>query len=183
MRLTFRLISWIVAALVSISTCPAKSAAADSTASIQCTSSLTSWHKGDDLSLSCSQWLREWSASRGILIETRAEWAVWIEAVPVDEPNNDQFILCVGIGHTLPDDAMEAGKKAEVLYSSLPSERRATLPGEGEWVREMMTGEFLSQFVMPIDQNAIVVHRSELPGRAETMLDAIIRNRVKWQKI
>lgn len=182
MRLPSRLISWAVVAVFSVSICLAQTPAADSTSSIQCITSLTSWHKGEALARSCSQWLQEWSKSRGILIEQRAEWAVWIDAVPVDDPGSDQFILSVGIGHTLPDDAMEVGKRAEVLYSSLPSERRATLPGDGKWVREMMTGEFLSQFVMPIDQHALVVHRSELPSRAEAMLDAIIRNRVKWQK-
>jgi len=181
MRLTSSLISCAVAAVFSISVCVARPSVADSTASIQCISSLTSWHKGEALAHSCSQCMREWSKSRGILLEPRAEWAIWIDAVPVGDPGSDQIILMVGIAHTLPDEAMTAGKKAEVLYSSFPAERRATLPKEGKWVRELMTGEFLAQFVMPIDQSAALVHQSELQDRAERMLDEIIRNRVKWQ--
>lgn len=180
MRIISGIITCVVCCSLLSETCAA--AANDSTAGIQCIGSLASWRAGEPLQRASWEGIRDWSRARGVPIVNKADWAVWIDAACANESDSNQVILSVGIAHTLPEEAMEAGKRAEVFYSFLTAEHRAKLPKEGKWVRELMTEEFLAQFVMPIDHRIVLVRRSDVPARLGMLLDELTRNRVKWQK-
>jgi hypothetical protein len=176
-----RIISGIITCVLCCSLLTETGAAAgnDSTAGIQCIASLASWRAGEALQRAAWEGIRDWSRARGVPILDKADWAVWIDASYAVESDSNEVILSVGIAHTLPEEAMEAGKRAEVFYSYLTPEHRAKLPKEGKWVRELMTQEFLLQFVMPIDHRIVLVQRRDVPARLSSLLDELTRNRIK----
>ena len=180
MRAIPGIMTWIICSGLVPGVCSATGA--DSVAGIQCIGSLASWRAGDHLQQASWECIRAWARSRGIPIVNKAEWAVWVDAAYVSNSDTNQLMLSVGIAHTLPDDAIEAGKQAEVFYSFLSPERRAKLPEEGKWVRQKMTEEFLVQFVMPIDHRIVLVHRSEVWARLGSLLDELTMDRVRQEK-
>jgi hypothetical protein len=88
------------------------------------------------------------------------------DAVFVDAVEHDGLVaLSFFFGEVLPENAVTLCKNAEVFYAGLPADKRARLPQEGKWLREMVSVEYMRQFIAPWDSRLVIVPRSEV-GRA-----------------
>jgi len=63
---------------------------------------------------------------------------------------------------TLPEESIEAGKKAEIFYSFLDEKKKTELSEEGKFIREYMSGEYLKQFRSIRGNNLVVIDINEL---------------------
>ena len=104
-------------------------------------------------------YLTRWFESQGVKVVENAEWTVWFNSQVIDESDTNTVILAIGLGHTLPKEAIELGKQSEFFYSYLPAATRASLPKEGKWVREYITEGFLYEFIYPLDEKLVVLPR------------------------
>ena len=73
--------------------------------------------------------------------------------------------------HMLPNEAIEVGRREEVFYSVLSKEKRAALPSEGKWVRQLVSEEMLRQFGIPMDQELIVTERGMVKAEVSKFVD------------
>jgi hypothetical protein len=63
--------------------------------------------------------------SLGVVTTSKQEeYVLFVDA----SEERDQVAVSLLFGHALPDEVVELGKKAEVMYSGLPADKQATLP-------------------------------------------------------
>ena len=117
--------------------------------------------------------LFHWFTSRGIAVTEKAEWAIWCDVSTAEGMDAEHVLLAVGYGRVLPNDVIELGKKAEAFYSYLPAEKRSKLSPEGKSVREYMSEGYLCQFLLPIDQEIVIVPKRELGRHIDAMVQKI----------
>lgn len=115
--------------------------------------------------------LKQWFESQGVKVVDTAEWVVWFNAFNIDESDTNHIILAIGLGHTLPKEAIELGKKSEVFYSNLPLLRKSSLPVEGKFIREYVTEGFLYEFMYPLEEKLAVVPRQKLLERLDELMN------------
>ena len=65
----------------------------------------------------------------------------------------------------LPPEMIAFGRKSEIMYAAMPAEKKAALPAEGKWVREMVSEEFARGYVNPAGGEMFVVPRRDLERR------------------
>lgn len=123
--------------------------------------------------------LNKWFESQGVRVVEKAEWSVWFNALRIGESDTNQILLAIGLGHTLPKEAIDLGKKSEVFYSSIPAATKASLPKEGKWVREYITEGFLYEFIYPLDEKLVVVPREKLLERLGELVKELCSNQLK----
>ena len=117
--------------------------------------------------------LKQWFESHGVKVVDTAEWVVWFNALNIDESDTNQIILAIGLGHTLPKEVIELGKKSEVFYSHLPVSKKSLLPAEGKFIREYVTEGFLYEFMYPLDEKLVVVPRQKLLERLDEIMNDV----------
>jgi hypothetical protein len=78
-------------------------------------------------------------------------------------------------GEVMPDSIVQLCRKAEVFYASVPAERRAALSDEGKWVREMVTEEYMRQFIFPRDSKVLLVEKDGLQSGIESIVGEYCR--------
>ncbi|MCX6135029.1 MAG: hypothetical protein NTU47_14545 [Ignavibacteriales bacterium] len=115
--------------------------------------------------------LTRWFESQGVKVSDTAEWVVWFNALNIDESDTNHIILAIGLGHTLPKEAIEMGKKSEIFYSHLPVSKKSSLPAEGKFIREYVTEGFLYEFMYPLDEKLAVVPRQKLLERLDELVN------------
>ena len=123
--------------------------------------------------------LTKWFESQGVKVVEKAEWSVWFNAIPIGESDTNQVLLAIGLGHTLPKEAIDLGMKSEVFYSSMPATTKASLPKDGKWVREYVTEGFLYEFIYPLDEKLVVVPRAKLLERLDELVGELCANQLK----
>jgi len=124
-------------------------------------------------------YLTQWFESRGVKVVENADWTVWFNSQVVDESDTNTVVLAIGLGHTLPKEAMDLGKQSEFFYSYLPAAAKASLPKEGKWVREYITEGFLYEFIYPLDEKLVVVPRKKLLERLDELVKALCERQLK----
>jgi hypothetical protein len=124
-------------------------------------------------------YLTHWFESRGVKVVENAEWSVWFNAITIGDADTNQILLAIGLGHTLPKEAIDLGKQSEVFYSSLPATTKASLPKEGKWVREYVTEGFLYEFIYPLDEKLVVVPREKLLERLNELVKELCVDQLK----
>jgi hypothetical protein len=125
------------------------------------------------------RYLTRWFEAQGVKVVDNAEWVVWFNALTVDELDSSRVVLAIGLGHTLPKEAIDLGKKSEVFYSSLPTATKASLPADGKWVREYITEGFLYEFFYPLDEKLVVVPREKLLERLDELVTELCARQLK----
>ena len=124
-------------------------------------------------------YLTRWFESQGVKVIDKSEWVVWFNAIPASETDTNRVILLIGIGHTLPKEAIEVGRKSEIFYSNLPAATKASLPAEGKWVREYVTEGFLYEFMYPLEEKLELVPREKLLERVDAIVNDLCVNQLK----
>jgi hypothetical protein len=92
------------------------------------------------------------------LTENEEAYVLYLDATENDGIVSVSFLM----GHALPKEVLELSKNAEVMYTGVSAEKKATFPAEGKWVREKMSEEFVRQFVMPLESRLKQVKEGEL---------------------
>jgi len=112
------------------------------------------------------------------ILKTRAavdthtpDWLFFFGTKEFSQDTRNLFVLSITTLRVLPKEAVEVGKREEVFYSTLPAEKRAAMPKEGKWVREMVSEEMLRQYGMPVDQDILIVERSLLKKELSQFVD------------
>ena len=122
--------------------------------------------------------LTHWFEARGISVVDRAEWVLWFSSV-VDERDTSRILLAIGLGHTLPKEAIQLGKESEVFYTRLARVNKAGQTPEGKAVREYVTECFLYEFMYPLAEKLEVIARPELLSRVEEMVQQVCAEQLK----
>ena len=104
---------------------------------------------------------------------------MWCDAYSFQGPDSDKIVLSVGVGHSLPEQVIGLGKKAEILYAGMSAEKRASLPAEGKWVRESLSEDFLYVFMMPVDQELAIVPKSQVFKKLDAIADKLYQRYFK----
>jgi hypothetical protein len=106
----------------------------------------------------------------GVTMDARkGEWTILLKVNQV--AGGDQLIVTAVLCHSLPNEVIDLGKKAEVMYTDLSPEKKKQLPAEGKWVREMVSEEYVRQFVMPMDAASLVVAGEALERSLQTIAE------------
>ncbi len=100
--------------------------------------------------------------TRGAVDTHTPDWLFVVGTKELPQDTEGKVVVSIMTLHVLPKEAIEAGKREEVFYSNLSAEKKAALPKEGKWVRELMSEEMLHQFGMPTDQDIIISKRHML---------------------
>lgn len=100
--------------------------------------------------------------TRGAVDTHTPDWLFVLGTKELPRDTEGRVVVSIMTLHVLPKEAIEAGKREEVFYSNLSAEKKAALPKEGKWVRELLSEEMLHQFGMPIDQDIIISERHML---------------------
>jgi hypothetical protein len=90
-----------------------------------------------------------------------------------------QVAVSLLFGHLLPDEVVDLTKKAEVFYTGIRREKRATLPEDGKWVRELVTEDFMRQFVMPMESRLLLAQTKDLQATLQHGVDALYEKYLK----
>lgn len=112
-----------------------------------------------DLDNSVYNTLKQVLEENGLYSENDFNTELLIKAKKVD---NDKIALSVVEMQALPKEAVEVGKKAEVFYSKLDADKKASLPEEGKFIREYMSAEYLKQFRSVWGNNLEIINLSDL---------------------
>lgn len=100
------------------------------------------------------------------MAEHAAGYVVFVDAAA----RGDQVALTLILGHALPPEAIEAGSRAEVMYTGMSPEKRRSLPAEGKWLREEVSADFLRQFWMPLESRIMVVSQGDLAAEVNAQV-------------
>jgi hypothetical protein len=100
------------------------------------------------------------------------DWLFVVGTKELSQGTDERVVVSIMTLHVLPKEAIEAGKREEVFYSNLSAEKKAALPKEGKWVRELVSEEMLHQFGMPLDQDIIVCKRHTLQEELSQFVDS-----------
>jgi hypothetical protein len=111
--------------------------------------------------------------ARGAVDTRTPDWLVFVGTKEMPECDRNLIIVSIGTLRVLPREAIEAGKREEVFYSNLSAQKRAAMPKEGKWVREMVSEEMLRQYGMPIDQEILIVNRSLLKRELTRFVESL----------
>jgi len=109
--------------------------------------------------------------ARGAVDTGTPDWLFVVGTKEMPEDKAKRVVISVMTLGVLPKEAIEAGKRQEVFYSSLPAEKRAALPREGKWVREMVSEEMLQQFGTPVEQEIIIARRTMIRQELSRFVD------------
>ena len=108
--------------------------------------------------------------SLGVVTTSKQEeYVLFVDATE----DRDQVAVSLLFGHVLPDEVVELSRKAEVMYSGLPADKQVTLPKDGKWVREMVTEDFMRQFVMPMDSRIFLTQKKDLQATLRKGVDML----------
>jgi hypothetical protein len=78
-------------------------------------------------------------------------------------------------GEVIPDSIVQLCRNAEVFYANLSAEKREALPAEGKWVREMVTEDYVRQFIYPRDSRVLLVEKEGLQKGIEDVVGEFCR--------
>ena len=125
----------------------------------------------DTLSSEVMHTLHAILASRGAVDMHKPDRLFFVGAKEI--PDSTRNILAVSISTliVLPEEAIEAGKRDEVFYSHLSDAKKAALPKDGKWIREMVSEEMLRQYGMPEAQDILFIVRGELNEQLSKFVD------------
>jgi hypothetical protein len=71
--------------------------------------------------------------------------------------SGDSTVVSLRLGHSVPEEVVRLSREAEIFYADLPAEKPAKFAAEGKWVREMMSEEYIRQFMFPLEGVLMVV--------------------------
>jgi hypothetical protein len=104
--------------------------------------------------------------ARGIEVTDNAPWTVILEAIPAGGGGDDSLVsVSLTYARSLPEEMIAFGRKSEIMYAAMPAEKKAALPAEGKWVREMVSEEYARSYVNPVGGDIFVVPRRDLERR------------------
>ena len=109
--------------------------------------------------------------SRGAVDVHKPDRLFFVGAKLIPDTARDLVAVSISTLIVLPEEAIAAGKKEEVFYSHLPDDKKAALPKEGKWIREMVSEEMLRQYGMPEDQDILIFKRSEMKAELSKFVD------------
>jgi hypothetical protein len=116
-------------------------------------------------------------------VESRApDWLFCLETREMTAYKGDLVVVSITTLRVLPKEAIEAGKREELFYSSLSAEKRAAMPKEGKWVREMVSEEMLRQYGMPVDQDILIVKRDLIDAELSKFADKFYSMLAQWKQ-
>ena len=128
--------------------------------------------KWTDLQVQLIKSLKSRLQAKGATVTDKAsDWVLLVNATPVEQLKGDLTVVSVVVLHGLPKEVVELSKKAEVFYSNLSDEKRAQIPKEGKWVREMVSEEYISQYAVPINNELHVVPTKDFETTISTIVD------------
>ena len=90
------------------------------------------------------------------------DWIFSVGTRALQEDGKSRILLAVTLLRVLPEEVIALGKEKEAFYLNLSPERRATLPTEGKWVREMVSEEAMRQFGKPVNSRISLTDRGSL---------------------
>ena len=102
---------------------------------------------------------------RGIGVSDSASWTVILEVIPAGGGEDSLVAVSLTYARALPPEMIAFGRKSEIMYAAMPAEKKAALPAEGKWVREMVSEEFARSYVSPAGGEMFVVPRRDLERR------------------
>jgi hypothetical protein len=102
--------------------------------------------------------------SRGAELTHTPDWLLVIGTKELPNDAEHRIVLAISTMRTMPNEAIDFGKRAEMFYLGMSSEKRAVLPADGKWVREMVSEEMLRQYGVPVNQEIMIVERSRTKG-------------------
>jgi hypothetical protein len=83
-------------------------------------------------------------------------------------------------GVAIPDDVVQLCKNTKVFYNNLSAEKRAALSSEGKWIREMVTEEFIRQFISPMRSQVLMVEKGEMEKQIGGVVEEFCK--VHWRQ-
>ena len=128
-------------------------------------------HALDTLSSEAMHALHAILLSRGAVDTHKPDRLFFVGAKLIPDTSRDLVAVSISTLVVLPEEAIEAGKREEVFYAHLPDEKKAALPKEGKWIREMVSEEMLRQYGMPEDQDILIFKRSEMTVELSKFVD------------
>jgi hypothetical protein len=132
-------------------------------------SSNQSW---SDLQLKLFESIKTRLKSNGVPVSDKgSDWVLLVDVVSIEQLNGEFIVVSVIVLQSLPKEVVELSKKAEVFYSNLSDEKRAQLPKEGKWLREMVTEEYVGQFSTPLSKDLLVIPKADLEKTAFKIVD------------
>lgn len=100
-----------------------------------------------DLELSVMNTFKEVLKENGLLSENDNDIELLLNVKKINDDDNKIILSIVEMG-VIPDEVVEAGKKAEIFYSVLDDTKKSNLPNEGKFIREYVSSEYMKQFRM-----------------------------------
>jgi hypothetical protein len=104
-------------------------------------------------------------AEEGIGVADSASWSVILEAILAGGGTDTLVAVSLTYARALPEEMVAFARKNEIMYAPMPAEKKAALPADGKWVREMVSEEFARSYVNPVGGEMFVVPRRDLERR------------------
>jgi hypothetical protein len=103
------------------------------------------------------------------MTDREEEYVLLVDAVE----QQDHVALSLLLGHAVPDAVLQVSAEAEVMFANVPTEKRAAFSRDGKWVRELVSKDFVRQFVMPITSRLVVTRKEDMRGTLINTIDGL----------
>jgi hypothetical protein len=117
-------------------------------------------------------WIISDFLTRGFVLSREPrEHAVYVDATE----RGGLVAISFFFGEVIPDSIVQLCRNSEVFYVGLPEKKRKELPADGKWVRDMVSEEYVRQFIYPQSSRVLLVEKIELQKGIEEVVGEYCR--------